>query len=481
MIENNLVNAARSFRDQIAALISADPMELDDQPPGGPVSGTELLSPPAMSTHHADDESRSDCGDSFFPHALASLAELEIDENEIVALVLKCLLNSGVATGASIAAQIKLPLRLIGGLLRQLKQDCLVVYKGAASHCDFDYELTEAGRDRARRYAENCPYCGATPVSLAQYAASVAAQSVRRQTPTLADVRRAFADIMVNDEMLRKLGQAARSGWALFLYGSSGNGKTSIAERITRAFGESIWIPRAIGAAGEIIRLYDPTRHEVMPATDASGSVTQQRCDERWIRIRRPTIIVGGELTMENLEVTVNKVTGVSEAPVQLKSNCGTLVVDDFGRQRIATVDLLNRWIVPLEKHYDILNLGSGRRIDVPFDQVIVFATNLEPRQLVDDAFLRRIPYKIDVKDPSEAEFRELFRRAAQTSGMVCSEESISYLVERHYVQGGRAMRYCHPRDLMNQVRTYCAFLDQPLAVTVEAIDAAIENYFAVV
>jgi hypothetical protein len=184
------------------------------------------------------------------------------------------------------------------------------------------------------------------------------------------------------------LGPAINSGRGLFLYGAPGNGKTSIAERVTRAFGQYLWIPRAIGVDGEIIRMFDPSNHEETPQENTNNLIDNRKIDKRWIRIRRPTIVVGGELTMDNLEVALNTSTGISEAPMQLKSNCGTLVIDDFGRQKMSTDELLNRWIVPLEKRYDYLNLASGKKIQVPFDQLIIFSTNLEPKDLVDDAFL---------------------------------------------------------------------------------------------
>lgn len=477
MGEKSLLGDVRALREQIANLIGPHESAAED-PQGGVATATMEQPLPAACGGPSCPSASSD---NFAPHAPATLPELGFGENDIVALVLKTLLQSGVASGNEIAEHMKVPLRLLSGLFRQLKEECLVVYKGSVRECDYMYELTDAGRGRAQRYSAQCTYWGAMPVSLDDYVASVKAQSVRGQKLTLADIRRAFNDLLVSDTMLTKLGQATRSGLALFLYGAPGNGKTSIAERITRAFGPSIWIPRAIGIDKDIIRVFDPTRHEELPLPNAQGPWIENPIDQRWIRIRRPTIVVGGELIMENLEVTVNTAIGVSEAPVQLKSNCGTLVVDDFGRQRIAPVDLLNRWIVPLEKRYDVLNLGSGRRIDVPFDQLIVFATNLEPRQLVDEAFLRRIPYKIDVKDPTEAEFRELLHRSAQALDMACDDESIGYLIEKHYIQTNRPMRCCHPRDLVHQMHTYCSFLDHPLAVAPEAIDAAVENYFATV
>jgi predicted ATPase with chaperone activity len=205
------------------------------------------------------------------------------------------------------------------------------------------------------------------------------------------------------------------------------------------------------------------------------------KIDRRWVRVRRPTIVVGGELTMENLEVTLNTATGINEAPMQLKSNCGTLVIDDFGRQRIRIDELLNRWIVPLEKRYDYLNLASGKKLQVPFDQLIIFSTNLEPRDLVDDAFLRRIPYKIEIVDPTEEEFVELFKLFCPRLGFQYQEQPIRYVMDKHYRAIGRPLRCCHPRDLLLQVRNYCLFQRKPLELTNEYFDFAVENYFAIV
>jgi hypothetical protein len=249
---------------------------------------------------------------------------------------------------------------------------------------------------------------------------------------------------------------------------------------VTRAFGEHIWIPRAIGIDGEIIRLYDPVNHEEIPVDPGTGLLDQGRIDKRWVRIRRPTIVAGGELTMSSLEVTINTSTGISEAPLQLKSNCGTLVIDDFGRQKMPVDVLLNRWIVPLEKRYDFLNLPNGKKIQVPFDQLIIFSTNLEPRDLVDEAFLRRIPYKIEVLDPTEGEFRELFRIMARQLKIEYRDGPIEYLIETCYRKSGRPFRCCHPRDLLLQIRSYCSFRKLPLEMTDEYFDMAVENYFSV-
>ncbi len=294
------------------------------------------------------------------------------------------------------------------------------------------------------------------------------------------DLRRAFEDLLIPPSMLRRLGPAIHSGRGLFLYGAPGNGQTSIAERVTRAFGEYVWIPRALGVDGEIIRLFDPINHREEPWRRGDGLIDDSDFDRRWVRVQRPTIIVGGELTMDSLEVALNLSTGISEAPLQLKANCGTLVIDDFGRQRMSIDELLNRWIVPLEKRYDFLNLPNGRKLKVPFDQLVIFSTNLEPRDLVDDAFLRRIPYKIEVTDPTEREFRELFVLMCGHFGFEFDEPTFEYLVEHHYKACGRPFRCCQPRDLLLQVRNLCAFEGVPQQLNCERIDQAVENYFSV-
>ena len=416
----------------------------------------------------------------FVPLEPASFAEAKLTETEVEALAQKYLLAKGEATGREISEQVKLPFRLLEELLQKMKQDQAVGHRGSAPMNDYVYQLTDVGKERARRHTDHCTYFGSAPVSLKDYIESVKAQSLVTQHPTEADLKRAFEDLLINPKMLRRLGPAINSGRGLFLYGAPGNGKTSIAERITKSFGDEIWIPRAIGIDGEIIRLFDPSNHEEVPVEQCSGLIDSYKTDKRWIRIRRPTIVVGGELTMNNLEVTLNTSTGISEAPLQLKSNCGTLVIDDFGRQKMSTDELLNRWIVPLEKRYDFLNLANGKKIQVPFDQLIVFSTNLEPKDLVDDAFLRRIPYKIEVTDPSEEEFYSLLKIMAPIVGLEFKEEAAKYLVETHYKAVNRNFRCCQPRDLLMQVRNYCLYMDCEPEMTNDFMDFAVENYFAV-
>jgi hypothetical protein len=416
----------------------------------------------------------------FFPPEPETFLQAQLTEGEVEALILKYLLSCGNVSGREIADQVKLSFKLVDELLRQMKSDQLVVYRGSAAMNDYEYQLTDMGRERARRYSEHCTYFGAAPVSLQDYIASVHAQSLTNQHPTAEDLHRAFKDLLLNKRMLNRLGPAINSGRGLFLYGAAGNGKTSIAERVTQAFGDAIWIPRAVGVDGDIMRLFDPSNHEELPLEKTDGLIDKQQIDKRWVRIRRPTIVVGGELTMSALEVTLNTSTGISESPLQMKSNCGTLVIDDFGRQRMSTDELLNRWIVPLEKRFDFLNLPNGKKIQVPFDQLIIFSTNLEPKDLVDDAFLRRIPYKIDVADPTEDEFRQLFQLLAPKMGFNYNGESVDYLIATHYLPVKRPFRCCQPRDLLMQIKNFCYYQSQPAEMTNANFDCAVENYFAV-
>ena len=417
---------------------------------------------------------------TFLPIEPEWFREAQLPDSEVEALALKYLLARGDVTGRDIADQIRLPFVLIDELLRTLKNEQLVVHRGSAPMNDYQYQLTDLGRERARRHSIRCTYFGSAPVSLDDYIASVKAQSLVGQRISDEDLHRAFSDLLINQQMFSRLGPAMNSGRGMFLFGAPGNGKTSIAERITRAFGQHVWIPRAIGVDGEIIRLYDQVNHVEIPLESCDGLYDNRRIDRRWVQIERPTIITGGELTMDSLEITINRSTGISEAPLQMKSNCGTLVIDDFGRQRMQIDELLNRWILPLEKRYDFLSLPNGKKIEVPFDQFIVFSTNLEPRDLVDEAFLRRIPYKIEIVDPTEDEFRELYRMMAEQLDFEFSREPLDYLIKVHYEKAGRPFRCCHPRDLLMQVKSFCAYMHEPVELTARNLDAAVENYFAV-
>ncbi len=425
-------------------------------------------------------ELTSDRDQPFIPLAPATLEAAGLNASIVEELVARFLLNRGEASGRQIADQLKLPFRLIDPILNRLKQEQMTVYRGANSVNDYTHSLTDQGRDRARRYNLRTTYYGAAPVALEEYCQAVKLQSVEGQNPKATDLANAFKDLLVCKEMLGKLGPAVNSGRGMFLYGYPGNGKTSIAERVTQAFGRYIWIPRSVIIDGEIMRLFDPLMHEVAEAPKSVGLLNDSQVDARWVRIKRPTIIAGGELTMAMLEVQKDSETNINEAPLQLKSNCGVLVIDDFGRQRMRVDELLNRWIVPLEKRYDFLNMTSGKKTQVPFDQLVIFSTNLQPKDLVDDAFLRRIPYKIEVPNPSEMAFRKLFEIMAPKVGVPYRADAVDHLINKHYVGTNRPFRNCHPRDLLLQVRNYCLYNDLPMDMLPEYFDYACDNYFSI-
>lgn len=417
----------------------------------------------------------------FWPLEPAGWEEMKYTAEAAEELVLKCLLNRGTASGREVSDHIAVSFGLLSGVLESMKARRLLVHRGAAQLGDYVYQLTESGMETAKRFSAQCAYDGAAPITLEDYVASVEYQSIHKHPATFADISKVFEDLVLNEGVLDQVGQAIRAGYGFFLYGDSGNGKTSVAERVSRAFGNTIWIPRSLSIEGAIIRLFDPCNHVEVPPENKDGLYDKLKIDRRWVRIRRPTILVGGELTMDRLEIRSGIAPGVNEAPLQLKSNGGTLVIDDFGRQRMGADELLNRWIVPLDRRYDILNLPNGKAIQVPFDQLLIFSTNMEPHDLADEAFLRRIPYKIAITDPSEEGFRELLRREAATHNVVYSETVIDELVKTHYLEAGRPFRCCHPRDLLRQVRHYCEFKELPVEITRDNVQIAVRNYFGVI
>ena len=426
------------------------------------------------------DEEQEVLGEVWRPSEPQSFKQAGLKDSEVENLILKSLGACAEASGRDLSDQTKLPFRLLEPLLQSMKDDQWLAHKGAAVMNDYVFVLTDKGREKAKKLSEQCTYFGSAPVPIKDYIESVAKQSIADQHPTVSDLDRAFEDLLIDKQMLLRLGPAVNSGRGLFLFGAPGNGKTSSAERVTKACGKYTWIPRALSVDGEVMRLFDPSVHEEAPLEAESGLLAEKRVDERWVRITRPTIVVGGELTMEALEITLNTTTNICESPVQMKSNCGTLVIDDFGRQRMTTDELLNRWIVPLEKRYDFLNLPSGKKIQVPFDQLIVFSTNLEPKDLVDDAFLRRIPYKIEVVDPTEEAFRKLLEIMGRSLGVKHDPQAVDYLVKNHYLAVDRPFRCCQPRDLLLQIRNYCFYTEREPVMSNDNFDFAVQNYFAI-
>ena len=423
-------------------------------------------------------DSKTD-SDEFIPREPKTLEDAGLHQNDLFPLVLKFLFLHGNNSGARIANQLKIPFSLLRPVMDSLRSDLLIGHKQSAGVGDFEYELSPKGIEQARIHLSRSTYCGSAPVGINDYCQAVLRQSIKNLKPSFADVSAALGDLEVTDLQISQLGQAINSGKSMFLFGAPGNGKTSIAKRAILALGQHIWIPRSITVGGEVIRMFDPSVHHPAPLPDTQSITNDLQIDERWIRIERPTIIIGGELEMKHLEATLNPITGIIEAPIHVKSNCGCLVIDDFGRQQISTRELLNRWIVPMESGHDFLNLPSGRQISLPFEQLLIFSTNLEPTELCDEAFLRRIPYKVEVFDPTETQFRKLFDRELERMGFQVQDGVLDHLIEYHYKRVGRSYRFCHVLDLLYQCRDFCEFHRRPNQFSKDICELAVLNYFS--
>ncbi|PQO48202.1 AAA family ATPase [Blastopirellula marina] len=418
--------------------------------------------------------------DGFRPEEPKTLEDTQLSQTLVESILLKLLLNIGSMSGRKMAEHICLPFGVVEGILTSLRTRQVITHCGSAPLNDYTYTLTDQGRTRAQTYMQSCAYFGPAPVSLDDYITSVEAQSVRNETPREEDLQRAFEGLSVEPGMFDRLGPAVNSGAGLFLYGAPGNGKTTLAKRITACYGQEIWIPRTIVEDGQYIKLFDAAFHEMVDHEENS-IIKADSYDHRWVRIQRPTVVVGGELTMDSLEIRFDPINNICEAPLQMKSNCGSLLIDDFGRQRMEPQELLNRWIVPLENRVDYLALPNGKKIQVPFEQLIIFSTNLEPSDLTDDAFLRRIPYKIEVEDASPEEFQILFQIFCKQFGCRYEEDAVTHLVEKHYKPNNRPLRRCQPRDLLTQIRNYCVYKGFPMEMRPEYFDLVVGSYFTVV
>lgn len=417
--------------------------------------------------------------DVFQPAEPTSIQETGLGDSFLESLLLKHLSTRGTSSGRSLAESTCLPLAIVAPALEVMRSHRLVTHAGSAPLNDYIYLLTDSGHQKAQVCLRQCGYSGPAPVPLEEYITSVKAQSISEEAPNRSRLLEACKDISVAPQLFDKLGPALNSCAGMFLYGSPGNGKSTLARHVTACFGQHIWVPYAIVEGGEIIQFFDSQFHRAVPQT--SEGVVRTTMDRRWVQVERPTVVVGGELTMDNLELRHNPASNISEAPLQLKSNCGCLLLDDFGRQRMPPDDLLNRWIVPLETQHDFLTLPRGKKIQVPFEQLIIFSTNLEPEDLVDEAFLRRIPYKIHMTDPSDEEFHYLFKMYCGKFGCEYRKDVVNYLIETHYRQAGRCKRRCHARDLLLQIRNYCQYNLLELELLPEYFDKAVDTYFTMV
>ena len=400
----------------------------------------------------------------------------ELDETGVSQAFLRDLALKHVAalvepTTESVANKLHLPLALVDELLYALYRERFIEIRLQSAVGLTRYAMLDHGWERVIRLQTQCGYEGPAPVTLEDYTHMIRLQATPNRPASLEMVRAAFRDLVLPDSLIQTLGCVINSRSSLFLTGLPGTGKTAVSERMNAALSGSIWIPYAIEIDGHIIRIFDSHSHKPI----ARKMTTEH--DRRWIQIERPMIVVGGELTMENTDLVWSEGSRFYEAPFQLKSNAGTLVIDELGRQRVSCKDLLNRWIMPLEKRVDFLTFHSGKKIEVPFDQLVVFSTNLDEREFVDEAFLRRMGYRARLELPTPAAYGEIFRRAAAARGLTVDEETITHVLQR-YGEEGRPMKSCEPRDLLNRIADICMFEDNPLCLNLNLIDAAWGNYF---
>lgn len=414
----------------------------------------------------------------FVPRRPETIEETGLSRIFITEHIVRTVYFAGEITGAGVADTMGLPFPgVLDGLIEALRRENVLDVKGQRGIGEAGYVLmlTDKGIVRANEALAKVQYRGPAPVPLDAYNAAIRAQTNRNVVVTQENIRAAFSDLLINDSVPDEVGPAVNSGSSMFLFGYPGNGKTSIAERITRLLGDSIYIPCAVETDGAIIKLVDSVLHEPI---DVSEGGVRVGLDRRWVEIKRPMVVVGGELTMASLDLLYNEVGRFYEAPLQMKANGGMFLIDDFGRQLMRPTELLNRWIVPLEKRTDFLTLITGKKISIPFEQLIVFSTNLDPSDLVDDAFLRRIKFKINVLDPDVDQFKAIFQMVARARGVAFEESAFNYLLETHYRPKGRPLRMCQPRDLLDQLIAIAKYKMLEPKMTPPLLDLASSTYF---
>jgi energy-coupling factor transporter ATP-binding protein EcfA2 len=417
------------------------------------------------------------------PPAPQTLAEAGLSADLVTQLVMKLLHFGADLSGVDIGRRLGFDFPVIEPVLESLKRthQIEVLGGGGIGAMSYQYRITDTGRRRALLFLEQSHYVGVAPVPLKQYRAYMeqfqrtAPRTVNRQS-----LRRAFSHLVLSDRVLDQVGLAVASGHSMFVYGPPGNGKTVIAQAIRNLLEGEIAIPHALEVEGQIIRLFDPVNHEPLPEETASASgllMSSGAGDARWVRCRRPSVMVGGELTLDALDLHYSSM-GFYTAPVQATANGGVLLIDDFGRQHCSPRDLLNRWIVPLESRVDFLTLQTGQKFDLPFMTMVVFATNIKPADLVDEAFLRRVQYKVLAENPTREDFRTIFENYCRTREVPYDSALPDRLITQYLEPRGIGLRGCHPRDLIDQALAHAEYRGASRELSYELLEAACSGYF---
>ena len=421
---------------------------------------------------------------SVVPNSPKTIEETGLSLAFLVELACKSLYFGGVMSLSSISDHLALSVSVSNDVMEFLKKERLAeVKKGGDIRATYTYALTDLGRERTREYLHLSGYFGAAPVTLAQYTEVARKQTVRKMSVNREAMDRAFKGVILTPGLLERLGPAVNSGRSIFLYGPSGNGKTFIAERLAKVLSGNVFIPHALCVDNQVIRVFDPVNHsrvDLGEPMDPARAVLAERTeyDRRWVLCDRPVIVSGGELTLAMLDLSFDAIAKFYEAPLQLKANGGVFLIDDLGRQLVRPFDLLNRWIVPLEKAHDYLALQNGKKFEIPFDQIILFSTNIAPRELADEAFLRRIGYKIKIDYLGEEEYVGICRQVCERVGLPFRPEVIRFLLDEEHAKRGVRMSACHPNDVLSRVAEICRYEGVPARLDNGLVERACRDYF---
>jgi DNA-binding MarR family transcriptional regulator len=427
--------------------------------------------------------------DFVMPRVPESIEEAGLSQSTVEQLTLKMFYSRGDVTGSELAKALGLKFSIVETVVEDLKRQHFIQLKRSLGMGNITavFGLTDAGRNLTREFLENNQYTGPAPVPLSQYTYIVRAQRLREGWLKPDTLAKAYSKMVVSDRILSQIGPAVSSGNSFLIYGNPGNGKTYLAEALFNLETSNIYVPYAIEFQGTIVQVYDPVYHEPLADDTPEPSVLldepsitlKPSHDQRWFKCRRPFIVSGGELSLEMLDLNYNPVSKVYDAPFQVKANNGIYLIDDFGRSRVTPAEVLNRWIVPMERKIDYLTFVTGGKMMVPFEAFLIFSTNLNPKQLGDEAFLRRIQYKMLLRSPDSQEFTDIFHQFCASRQLPFCPKLVHRLLERHYKQTGKPLRRCHPRDLLSHAINLIHFENRPFELTDALIDRAFESCFS--